>query len=90
MGLGLHFYYMRELLASLALFSLLFFSLSVVALSVFCVCYAGHRAAIWAGPASRAVTALFLQQDLGGTELVRVPVVEDPRRVRDQRSEVQT
>ena len=56
LGLGLHFYYVQEMLASLALFSLLFFSLSLVALSVFFVCYAGNQAARWAGPRSRAVT----------------------------------
>jgi hypothetical protein len=65
-GLGLHFYYVREMLASLALFSLLFFSLGLVVLSVFFVCYAGNRAAIWAGPASRVVIALFQWQDRGG------------------------
>lgn len=87
-GLGLQFYYMREMLASLALFSLVFFTLSLVVLSVFSICYAGNQAAIWAGPASRAVIALFPHQDRGGTELVRVPVVEEQRRLPDQRSEV--
>ncbi len=76
-GLSLHSYYMRETLVSLALFSLLFLSLSLVTLSVLCVCYAGRRAVIWAGPASRAVTALLIQQDLGSTEFAPVRVVED-------------
>jgi hypothetical protein len=87
-GLGLQFYYMREMLASLALFSLVFFTLSLVALSVFSICYAGNQAAIWAGPASRAVIAIFQHQDRGGTELVRVPVVEEERRLPDHRSEI--
>lgn len=62
LGLGLRFYDVREMLASLALFSLLFFSLGLVVLGVFFVCYAGNRAATWAGLASRAVIALFQQQ----------------------------
>jgi hypothetical protein len=88
MGLGLHFYYVREMLASLALFSLLFFSLGLVVLSVFLVCYAGNHAAIWAAPASRVVFALFQQQDRGGTEIARAPIVEKER-LSNQRSEVQ-
>jgi hypothetical protein len=78
-GLSLHFYYMREMLVSLALFSLLFLSLSLAVLSVLCFCYAGRRAAIWAGPAAWAVMAL-MQQGFGCTESARVPVVEDGRR----------
>jgi len=89
MGLGLHFYYVREMLASLVLFCLLFFSLGLVVLSVFFVCYAGSQAAVWAGPASRAVMTLFMHHGPGGTELARVPVVEDGGRLPDQR-EVQT
>ncbi len=90
LGLSLHFYYVRELLTSLALFSLFFFSLTVVVLSLFCIYYAGKRAAIWAGTASRALIALFMEQDLGGTELVRAPIVEDGPRRADQRSEIET
>jgi len=88
-GLGLHFYFMREMLVSLALFSLLFFALSLVVLSVLCFCYVGQRAAIWVGPASRAIVAL-MQQDLGGAELAPVPVVEDGRRLSGLRKEVRT
>jgi hypothetical protein len=51
-GLGLHFYYVRELVASMILFSLMFFSLSLVVLSVFFVWYAGKQVAMWARPAS--------------------------------------
>lgn len=87
-GLGLHFYFMREMLVSLALFSLLFFLLTLVVLSVFCIFYAGNRATIWAGPASRAVIACFQRPDLGGAELARVPVVEDGPCLADERSEV--
>lgn len=90
MGLGLHFhyYYLRDTLVSLALFSLLFFSLSLVVLSVFCICYAGNQAAIWAGPASRAAAAFFRQQGHGETELAPVLVVEESRRPSDRRNEV--
>jgi len=91
-GLGLHFYYyyMRDTLVSLALFSVLFFSLSLAVLGVFLVCYAGKQAALWAGPSSRAVLALFGQRDHGERELVPVPVVEDIRPVSDGRSKVRT
>lgn len=88
LGLGLNFYFMREMLVSLALFSLLFFSLALVVLSVFCICYAGNHAAIWASPALRAISKLFHQQDRGGAELARVPVVEEGRRLPGHRSEV--
>jgi hypothetical protein len=73
MGLGLHFYYVREMLASLALFSLLFFSVAAVVLGVFVVWLAGNQAAAWAGPASRAVTAFFQQEGRGGIELSPLP-----------------
>jgi hypothetical protein len=89
-GLGLHFYSVRETLVSLALFSLLFFSLSVVVLIAFGIRYSGKKAAIWAGPASRAVLEFFRQQDRGETELAPVLVVEDIRRPPDQRNDVQT
>ena len=57
--LRLEFYYVREMLASLVLFSVIFFSLSLVVLSAFLVWYAGNQVAIWANPASRAVVTLF-------------------------------
>ncbi len=87
-GLGLNFYFMREMLVSLVLFSLLFFSLSLVVLSVFGICYAGNHAAIWASPASRAISKLFHQPDRGGAELARVPVVEEGQRLPGHGSEV--
>jgi hypothetical protein len=90
MGLGLHFYYMREMLASLALFSLLFFALGLVALCVFFVCYAGNQAAMWAGPLSQVVIAFFQRQDRGGAELSPVLVVEDGRLLSGQESEAET
>jgi hypothetical protein len=53
MGLGLRFYYVRELLASMILFSLMFFSLSLVVLTAFFVWYAARQVAMWARPGSR-------------------------------------
>ena len=58
-ALGLHFYYVQELLVQFALFGLFFFSLSLVVLSVFFACYAGNQAATWTGSAWRAAIALF-------------------------------
>ena len=89
-GLSLHSYYMRETLVSLALFSLLFLSVSLVVLSLFCICYAGHCAAVWVGPASRALIAPFMQQDLGGAELAHIPVVGAGRCLSGQWRKVRT
>ena len=50
-ALGLHFYYVREMMASLFLLSLLFFVLSGVLLSGFFLWHAGKRIATWARPA---------------------------------------
>jgi hypothetical protein len=57
-GLGLYSFYVRELLASLLLFSVAFFFLSLVVLGVFLVWCASEQVAIWTGPASRNVIAL--------------------------------
>ena len=56
-GLGLYSYYVRELLASLVLFSLAFFFLGLVVLGVFLVWRASVEVAIWTRPASRSVIA---------------------------------
>ena len=58
MGLGLYFYYVRELLASLVLFSVAFFFLGLVSLGMFLVWCASVRVAIWTRPASRNLIAL--------------------------------
>lgn len=57
-GLGLYSYYVREIVASLVLFTGAFFLLSLAALGVFLVCCAGQKVAIWAPPASRNMVAL--------------------------------
>ncbi len=57
-GLGLYSYYVRELLASLALFTGAFFLLGLAAAGVFALCYAGVQAVIWTRPASRNMIAL--------------------------------
>ena len=57
-GLGLYSYYVRELLASLVLFSVAFFFLGLVALGMFLVWCASVRVAIWTRPASRNLIAL--------------------------------
>jgi hypothetical protein len=56
-GLGLYSYYVRELLASLALFTAVFFFLGLVALAVFLVWCTSVQVAIWTPPASRNMTA---------------------------------
>jgi hypothetical protein len=56
-GLGLYSYYVRELLASLALFSVAFFFLALVALGALLVWCAAEQAALWAMPVSRNVLA---------------------------------
>ncbi len=57
-GLGLYSYYVRELLASLVLFTIAFFFLGLAALGVFLVWCASEKVAIWTLPASRNMIAL--------------------------------
>ena len=57
-GLGLYSYYVRELLASLALFSVAFFSLATVICGMFLIWSASVRVASWARPASRSMIAI--------------------------------
>jgi hypothetical protein len=56
-GLGLYSYYVRELLASLLLFSAVFFFLGLVAAGMFFIWSASEQLAIWTVPASRNVIA---------------------------------
>ena len=56
-GLGLYSYYVRELLASLLLFSVLFFLLGLTAIGMFFIWSASTKLAIWTVPASRNVVA---------------------------------
>ena len=56
-GFGLYSYYVRELLASLALFTAVFFSLGLVAFAVFLLWYASVQVAVWTPPASRNLIA---------------------------------
>ena len=49
-GLGLYSYNVRELLASLALFTAVFFFLGLVALAVFLLWCASVQVAIWTHP----------------------------------------
>jgi hypothetical protein len=57
-GLGLYSYYVRELMASLVLFTGFFLVLGVLALGVFLVWCAAVKVAIWTPPTSRIVIAL--------------------------------
>jgi hypothetical protein len=57
-GLGLYSYYVRELLASLLLFSVAFFCLGLVALGAFLIWYASWQLAFWTGPVSRHMVAV--------------------------------
>ena len=57
-GLGLYSYYVRELLASLVLFTGVFFILGLTALGMLLVWCAGEWIAIWAPPASRNLIGL--------------------------------
>jgi hypothetical protein len=68
-GLGLYSYYVRELLATLFLFSAVFFSISLVALSVFLAWCASKQVALWSRSASRNAVASVLA---GGADLLVV------------------
>jgi hypothetical protein len=50
LGLGLHFYSARDLLATLIVLSVAFSLLGLVALTVLGARYAGQRVAVWARP----------------------------------------
>jgi hypothetical protein len=56
-GLSLFSYYVRDLLASLALFSLAFLLLALIVAATLLVWYATEQLAVWTGPASRNVVA---------------------------------
>ena len=56
-GLGLYSYYVRELLASLVLFTGTFLLLGLLALGVFLAWCGCAKVAIWARSASRSVIA---------------------------------
>jgi hypothetical protein len=57
-GLGLHSYYVRELLVFLLLFSVAFFFFALAVLGSFLIWWAGQQMAIWSRPASRNVIVL--------------------------------
>jgi hypothetical protein len=56
-GLALYSYYVRELLASLVLFSAVFFFLGVAVFTVFLLWCASVQVAIWTPSASRTLIA---------------------------------
>ena len=56
-GFGIYSYYVRELLASLALFTGAFFLLGLAVAAVSLLWYAGVQAILWTGPASRNMLA---------------------------------
>ena len=58
-GLGLYFYYVRELVASMLIFSTVFFLLSLLVLSGFFVWYAGKQVLAWSRPVSQDAIKLF-------------------------------
>jgi hypothetical protein len=52
LGLGLNFYSASELLATLLLVGAAFSLLSLVVLTLLCICYAGKWVAVWARTSS--------------------------------------
>ena len=56
-GLGMYSYHVRELLACVALLSVAFFFLALVALGALLVWGASEQVAIWTKPSSRNVVA---------------------------------
>jgi hypothetical protein len=57
LGLGFCSYYMRELLVSLALFSVAFLILALTVLAAILLWWVSEQLADWSGPASRKVIA---------------------------------
>jgi hypothetical protein len=62
-GLGLYSYYVRELLASLVLFTMAFFFVGLVSLGVFLIGCANVQVAIWTPSASRNPIAFSCRPD---------------------------
>ena len=60
MGFALYSYYVRELLASLLLFSALFLAMGLLVLGVVVAWYASEQLALWSRLASRNAIALTL------------------------------
>jgi hypothetical protein len=58
LGFGFFSYYVRELLVSLALFSVAFLFLALTVLAAILLWWASERLADWSAPASRKVIAL--------------------------------
>jgi hypothetical protein len=61
-GFGLYSYYVRELLASLFLFSALFLAMALIVLGVVLAWYASKQVALWSRLASRDAIALTLSE----------------------------
>ena len=59
-ALGLYSYYVRELFASLFLFSALFLAMALIALGVVLAWYASERVALWSRLVSRSAVVLTL------------------------------
>ena len=59
-ALGLYSYYVRELLASLLLFSALFLAVGLIVLGAVLAWYASEQVALWSRLASRSAIALSL------------------------------
>jgi hypothetical protein len=59
-ALGLYSYYVRELLASLLLFSALFLAVGLIALGAVLAWYASKQVALWSRLVSRNAIALTL------------------------------
>jgi hypothetical protein len=57
LGFGFSSYYIREVLASLALFSVAFLFLALTVLAAILLWWASEQLADWSGPASRRVLA---------------------------------
>lgn len=61
-ALGLYSYYVRELLASLLLFSALFPAMGLIVLSAVLAWHAARQVALWSSVASRNATAFTLDR----------------------------
>src|SRR5580704_18295153 len=70
-ALGLYSYYVRELFASLFLFSALFLAAGLIVLGVVLAWYASKQVALWSRLASRNAIALTVP---GGTALLAAGV----------------
>ena len=77
-GFGLYSYYVRELLASPFLFSVLFLAVGLIVMGVILAWYESEEVALWSGLVSRNAIALTLVRGAEERATQRIVKVFEP------------